>query len=267
MHFRNRTRLIRIAALLLSGLTQARGETAAERLVHATFKIFNPESTATGFLLRDPAPETARTNVILVTAAHALRKAKGDHVLLVCRVQDAAGAWSRHDHKILIRSGTNELWTSHPGQDVAAIRCALPPHVRFEALPREALADETAAQQAGLTVGSRLLIACYPFRTEANKAGFPLLREGLVSGYPLFPAAANPTVLFSAPTFAGDSGAPVALAARDDAPPRIVGLVITRTQQNDRLKSSEWDLTFKRDMHLGSLLHAAFILETLNLLP
>ena len=252
------------AALLLPCLTRA--ETAAERLMSATFKIFNPDSTATGFLLCDESPDAARTNVILVTAGHALQKAKGDHVLLVCRVKDAQGAWQRLDHKVVIRQGTNALWTCHPSQDVAVIRCALPPHARFEALPQTALADEAQAAGAGMTIGSRLFYVGYPHRTEANSAGFPLFREGVVSGYPLFPATLYPMFLFSASTFAGDSGAPVALADAGLEKPLIVGLVTTRTQQNDKLNSAEWDITFKRDMDLGSILHASFILEALRLL-
>lgn len=250
------------AALLLPCLSQA--ETAAERLMRATFKIFNPQSTATGFLIRDTAPDAAATNVILVTAGHAFQKAKGDHILLVCRVINSQGHWERYDHKILIRTGTNALWTCHPSQDVAVIRCALPPHAVFEALPQESLADEAKAAAAGLTVGSGFFFAGYPYQTEANSAGFPLYRQGFVSGYPLFPAERYPAFMVSALTFAGDSGAPVALAGADGTPPLIFGLVIARTQQNDKLKSDEWDITVKRDMGLGSVLHAAYIRETIS---
>lgn len=252
------------AALLLPCLSHA--ETAAERLMQATFKIFNHDSTSTGFLVRDPSPDAARTNVLLITAEHTFAKAKGESVLLVCRVRDAQGAWQRLDHKVLIRQGTNALWTRHPSQDVAAIRCALPPQAAFESLPLTALANEAASKEAGLTVGSRLIYFGYPYRTEANAAGFPLFREAVVSGYPLYPASRYPLFLFSASTFAGDSGAPVALADTGNKEPLVIGLVATRTQQNDRLKSPEWDVTFKRDMDLGSLLHAAFIRETIALL-
>ncbi len=256
--------LLLAAALLLPCLSQA--ETATERLIQATFKVFNSGSTATGFLVRDPAPDAARTNVLLVSAGHTFTKAKGESVLLVCRTKDSQGAWQRLDHKVTIRNGTNDLWTCHPSQDVAVIRCALPPQAVFEALPLAALADEKTAEARGLTVGSRLFYFGYPHRTEANGAGFPLYREGVVSGYPLFPITQYPLFLFSAPTFAGDSGAPVALADGGSQPLLIIGLVNTRTQQNDHLKSDEWDVTFKRDMNLGSLLHAAFIRETINLL-
>ncbi|MEI7898650.1 MAG: trypsin-like peptidase domain-containing protein [bacterium] len=252
------------AALLLPCVSQA--ETTAERLMQATFKVFNPSSTATGFLVRDPAPGAARTNVLLVTTQHTFVHAKSDHVLLICRRKNEAGAWQRLDHKILIRQGTNTLWICHPTQDVAVLRCTLPPQAVFEALPQTALADAKTAEARGLTVGSRLFYFGYPYCTEANPVGFPLLREGVVSGYPLFPATLYPLFLISAPTFAGDSGAPVALADTEDQQPLIIGLVVARTQQNDHLKSPEWDVTFKRDIDLGSLLHAVYIRETIDLL-
>ncbi len=241
----------------------SRAETPAEQLLQATFKVFNSASTGTGFLIQDPAPEATKTNVLLVSARHTFRKAKGDYVLLVCRRKDAQGEWQRYDHKIMIRNGTNALWTCHPSQDVAVIRCTLPQQAIFASLPLKALADVASATNAGITVGSRFFFCGFPHRTEANQAGFPLLREGMVSGYPLFPVQKYPSVLFSAPTFAGDSGAPVALLDTDRPTPLVIGLVITCTQQNDKLKSEEWDVTFKRDMNLGSFLHAVFIRETI----
>jgi hypothetical protein len=259
-----RRSLLLVASLALSCVSRA--ETAAERLMQATFKVFNTSSTSTGFLVRDHAPDAARTNVLLVSAGHTFAKAKGDSILLVCRVKNEAGAWQRLDHKILIRNGTNTLWTRHPSQDVAVLRCTLPPQAIFDAMPQTALADGQAAEARGLTVGSRLFYFGYPFRTEASSAGFPLLREGVVSGYPLFPTALYPMFLISAPTFAGDSGAPAALADAAGQPLLVIGLVARRTQQNDKLKSDEWDLTFKRDMSLGSLIHAAYIRETISLL-
>lgn len=255
-----------LLAVALHVSCRSQAETPAEQLTQATFKVFNPGSTATGFLVSDTAPTAGRTNVVLVSANHTFANAKGDHVLLVCRMRDADGAWRRFDHKIVIRQGTNALWTCHPSQDVAVIRCALPPTAVFEALPRAALADRASAEARGLTVGSRLFYVGYPHRIEANAAGFPVFREGVVSGYPLFPVERQPRFLFSASTFAGDSGAPVALSEAAEPAPLIVGMITSRTQQNDKLKSEEWDVTFKRDVDLGSLLHAAFIRETLDLL-
>ncbi|MDR2849838.1 MAG: serine protease [Verrucomicrobiota bacterium] len=259
--------LITLSMLCVWGAAAVRAEPAAERLMNATFKIFNPDSTATGFLVRDPAPDAPRTNVVLVTANHVFSKAKGDHVLLVCRVRDEAGGWRRLDHKVPIRDGTNALWTCHPSQDVAVIRCRLPPQAVFDALPAEAVADEKAAVASGLSIGDALFYCSYPHRIEADAAGFPLLRTGAVSGYPLFPVSGHPTVFFSGATFAGDSGAPVAVAAPGGEPPlRVVGLIVLRTQHNDHLKSDEWDLTFKRDIGLGSFVHAAYIAECLDAL-
>ncbi len=241
--------------------------TPAERLMHATIKIFNEKSTATGFFLQDDAPGATTTNLILVTANHVFTTAKGDHVLLVCRVKDDNGKWQRLDHKLPIRQDKKELWTRHHQQDIAVIRCQVPPNAIFEALPRGALADEAHAKRVGLSIGTQLFFCTYPYRTEASAAGFPLLRTAIVSGYPLFPVADYPTVFHTSPACSGDSGAPIAMLSNDEPYPfAIVGLVITRTQQVDHLKTDGWDVTFKRDINLGSFTHAAFVLETLDAL-
>ena len=261
------SRAIALLAVFLFLPQFLHAETTAERLLLATFKIFNPESTSTGFLVCDPSPTSSRTNVLLVTAGHTFAKAQGDHIFLVCRVRDAQGAWQRCDHKILIRSSTNApLWVCHATQDVAVLRCTLPPQAAFEALPLNALADAQALANRKVSLGTPLFFLGYPYRTEANSAAFPLLREGVVSGYPITPVKTYPTFFFSAHTFAGDSGAPVALQAAGNEPPLVVGIVITRTQQNDHLSSPEWDVTFKRDMGLGAILHATYIRETIALL-
>lgn len=261
-----RTYLLPLLGAALLTRAPSHAETAAESLMLATLKVFNQDSTSAGFLVRDTAADAVRTKVILVTAAHTFCKAKGDVVLLVCRVKNAQDDWERYDHKVAIRQGTNALWTCHPSQDVAVIRCDLPAKAVFDALPPEALADEATAVGAGLTVGSRLSFFSYPHQVEANNAGFPLYREGLVSGYPLFPARRYPQFLFSANTFAGDSGAAVALMRGDTQPPLVVGLVVARTQHNDTLKSPDMEMTVKRDLGIGSILHAAYIRETLALL-
>jgi len=240
-------------------------ESPEENLIHATFKVFNKASTGTGFLLRDPSPTATPTNVILITAAHAFKKASDDSVLLICRALGEDG-WKRFDHKVMIRNGTNELWTAHPTQDVAVIRCTMPPNAKFFALPMTAIATEAAAQAADLTVGSRLFYFGFPFQLESNPAAFPLLREAVVTAYPLFPVATYPTLYITAPTFGGDSGAPVAMRQPNTSIPLVVGLVVSRTHQNDRLSNEDWTIHFKRDMNLGSFVQAEYIHETLKLL-
>lgn len=241
-------------------------ETAAERLMHATHKIFNSGSTCTGFLVEDPRAGMGRTNVVLVSAKHAFVKAKGDHILLVCRIKDEQGCWQRYDHKVMIRKGSNALWTAHATQDVAVLRCTLPARACFETVKMSELADAAAVTNQ-LSVGSRFLYFAYPHRVEGGKEGFPILREGILSGYPFFPVERYPKVLISAPTFSGDSGAPALLECSDQQALLVIGIVITRTQQTDKLSSAEVELTFKRDMALGSILHATYIRETLGLLP
>jgi len=242
-------------------------QTPEENLIHATFKIFNVTNAGTGFLLLDPAPGASPTNVILVTAAHVFTRAAGEYIQLICRTEDETDGWKRYDHKIAIRDiNTNALWTAHHTQDVAVLRCTLPPHVKFSALPLSAIATEAGAKEAGLTAGTRLFYAGFPHRLESNSAAFPLLRDAMVTAFPLFPVSRYPTPFMTAPTFAGDSGAPVAMRQPDTATPLVVGLVVTRTRKTEKLSTDEFSIQFKRDLNLGSFVQAEFIHETLNIL-
>ena len=241
-------------------------QTPEENLLQATFKVFNKDSCATGFLLNDMSPDASPTNVILVTANHVFQKATGDSILLVCRIPDDEEGWKRFDHEVMIRNGADALWTAHPTQDVAVLRCMLPPDAKFFALPRIAIANEAGALASGLTVGSRLFYFGFPAQMEANAAAFPLFREALLTAYPLFPVSRYPTLFMTAPTFAGDSGAPVAMRQPETSIPLIAGLVVTRTHKNDVFANDDWNITFKRDLNLGSFVQAEYIQETLDLL-
>ena len=80
------SRVSLICAAALFAVRPLAAETPRERLLNATFNVFNSSSTATGLLAKDPDPRAANTNVLLVSAAHTFAKAHGDHVLLVCRI-------------------------------------------------------------------------------------------------------------------------------------------------------------------------------------
>lgn len=251
-----------MAACLAAG---ASAETPQEQLMNATLKIYNAKSTATGWLLRDERPDASPTNVVLVTAAHVLDSASGDNVLLVCRMKNDDGTWRRHDHPVTIRQNETNLWTSHGERDIAAIRCVLPPDALLKPLPQSALCGDERGEQEGVTIATPIFYTGYPCQIEANSAAFPIFRAGCISGYPLYPSRDNPHIFFSAPTFDGDSGAAVAVTGKDGAP-LIIGLVISRTRRDDKLKADGWKLTFNRDLNLGSFVQTAFILETLELL-
>lgn len=183
---------------------------APTRVVHATVKLFHPRSTATGFLVALPdSAEKQPGQCVVVTAKHVFEQATGETMILVLRKKEPDGAYSRRDHTITIRDKDKPLWAPHATADVAALKVTLPDNTSLVPLPYDSLADEAALRRAKLSVGGRLLTACYPARFEANSAGFPVTRNGGIASFPLWPVAKHPVFLLDVTAFAGDSGGPV----------------------------------------------------------
>jgi hypothetical protein len=219
---------------------------APTRVVHATVKLFHPRSTATGFLVALPdSAEKKPGQCIVVTAKHVFEQAVGETMILVLRKKEPDGAYSRRDHTIPIREKEKPLWAAHSTADVAALLVTLPDNTSLVPLPYNALADEAALRRAKLSVGGRLLTACYPARFEANAAGFPVTRNGGIASFPLWPVAKHPVFLLDVTAFAGDSGGPVywvpphTEATEGEASVRSLGIQPTTSDPANEEKGSQ----------------------------
>lgn len=218
--------------------------------MRATFKLFNKDSTATCFLLRDGG------DVFLVTAAHTVEKASGETSLLVLR--DRHGdAWKRRDEKVAIREGDKPLWTKHPDADLAVLKLAIE-------VPEEATLPVAAVKADGFPrFGDPVMLLTYPARVEANGAGFPIARRAIIASYPAEPMKEHPTFLLDATAWDGDSGGPV-FADAGDGRPQIVGLVIERINHVENIKSDRETRKIETPMGLSKALGAPLILDTLR---
>ncbi|MCB1131873.1 MAG: trypsin-like peptidase domain-containing protein [Verrucomicrobiae bacterium] len=233
-----------------------------DRMLGATFKFFHPASTSTCFLMRHGEEEA----LFLVTTAHTVEKTNGEKGTLVLRVPQEDGSYQRKDHEIPIRRGDDPLWVKHPQQDVAVLRLEEPLPVEVEALSSEVLASEEELRAAKVEVGTRLLVLTYPQRFEANGAGFPVARQAVFASPPLLPSKTHPTFLADYTTFAGDSGGPVFMETEEGSgEPMIVGLVLAQHHHVDKMKSEYEEREIRYPLGMGTVLHARYILETLEL--
>jgi hypothetical protein len=208
-------------------------------MMRATFKLFNKDSTATCFLLRDGG------DVFLVTAAHTVEKASGETSLLVLRDRDG-DTWKRRDEKVAIREA-----------DLAVLKLELE-------VPEEATLPVTAVKADGFPrFGDPVMLLTYPARVEANGAGFPIARRAIVASYPAEPMAEHPTFLLDATAWDGDSGGPV-FADAGDGRPQVVGLVIERINHVENIKSDRETRKIETPMGLSKALGAKLILDTIR---
>ena len=231
----------------------------ASRVVEATFKLYNADSTSACFLVRTPEPQPG---LWLVTSAHTVETTKGETAVLVLRKPEEDGSFSRRDHTIAVRKDEQPLWHRHATEDIAVLRLEEPLPVDVNAIPEDWLAVHADLAGLDIHVGSPLLVLSYPHRFEANSAGFPVARSGIFASPPRLPVASQPTYLANFDTFAGDSGAPVFIAQAPEQP-LIVGMVIAQIHHNETINGPSEDRVIRHPLNLGKVLHAEFIRQTL----
>jgi len=226
------------------------------QLINATVQIEQPNAdgtrtVGTGFLLDAPAPDgTPRT--VLVTAAHVYDKMPMAEVRIGWRYADATGAWKYDPQPLKVREGSRPLWTRHPDRDVAVMAIKAPPEFARAAIPVSWLAETTTFEERRLTPGDEMIAMGFPRGLSSNRAGFPILRFGRVSSYPLWPVAEFPTFLLDFTVFPGNSGGPVIVDRREG--PYVAGVLTQEVELN------------KERLEIGIVTHASFVREALALM-
>ena len=214
---------MRLAATLLAlgALAPAQEPGFADPVVAATHKLFNRASTGTCFLIK------ADGKTHLLTAAHVLERAKGEHSLLVARVPTPDGDFRREDRPIRLVADGKPTWRRHPKEDVALLTLDEATARGTQPLEILRVADAETFRRCRPAMGASIWTLTYPERLESSPSGFPLLRKGAVSSPTQLPAEKHPLFLADMPAFAGDSGGP-AFAVGPDGRPTVIGMVVKR---------------------------------------
>lgn len=233
-----------------------------EALVASTFKLFNKDSTATCFLMHQ---EDSVDQPIIVTAAHVLKNMTGDEALLVLRKTNDDGSHSRHDHKVKIRDGKKDLWIQHPKQDIAVLPFTPPENISCPTLPISTLLPKADFASIDLTICGQAFLLTYPERFEANGAGFPAARGATIASFPTGPAEHHPSFLADLSAFGGDSGGPVFVLRKKKELPIIIGVSIAQFHHDEKIKILREEGIRRHPLGFGKILHAQFVLETLEL--
>lgn len=250
-------------AVCLAVLVAGRGLAAdfADAVIGATFKLYHPDSTSACMLVSRGQDDPG---IYLVTTAHTLERTKGESVLLVLRERTESGAHRRHDHKILVRRGKEALWTRHPDEDVAALRIEAALPLPVEPLPVSALAEDRRLADEGLGTCSPLFLLTYPHRFEANDAGFPVARQGIIASHPFPAVGGKPRFVADFSAYAGDSGGPVFVRSKTGEA-LVIGIVLARFHHDEKVKTEVEERTIHHPLGLGSVLEARIVRDTLDL--
>lgn len=223
-------------ALLFLSQASVAGSEADEQLILATYKLFNEKSTATCLVVARPGKEEKKAARFIVTAHHVFDQMRGNTCQLVARTPEKNGAFTRKEFRIDIRQNAKNLWQKHPRHDLAVLR--LSDSVEINALPIESLVSDEALEK--IHTGDAVRLAVFPEQSEANGAGFPILRTGAIASFPLIPVKLHPTFLVDTTTWGGDSGGPVIHASQRSpgGHPLVIGFVHGMRNITDTVKES-----------------------------
>jgi hypothetical protein len=260
-----------LIAASLTGTAQATD--FATQALEATYKLFNKDSTATGFFVRiPPTPGNSGKGLVLVTAGHVLTKMSGDTAIIVLRQPAGDGSYRRRDFPVAIRAQQKPLWTAHPDQDVAVMRVELPAEAAVAGIPLDCLASEEVLKEVHLHVASPLCVLGFPTRFEANSAGFPVARHASIASFPLTPVKLYKTFLADFSTFNGDSGGPVFTSdsrlkeAAEAAPPLVIGMVLAQFRHDEKINTLYEERILHEPLGLANVLQAQYVRETIAML-
>ena len=244
-------------------------------LMNSTFKIQQDRKLGTCFILGRPM----RTNpkqayYVLITANHVLDSLPKDRANIILRTK-TGNSYSRLPHQIQIRRNGIPLWTKHPDVDVAAMYVDIPDEAYLTLLPMTFLASDSILSYFEVHPGDELFSLGYPYGAEANEAGFPILRSGKISSYPLLPVKLVKTFLFDFEVFGGNSGGPVYFVESNrvyagGTHTGIVQFIIGIAIQEKIMKEKSVTMTESREIFyklgLANVVHANFIRETIEML-
>jgi len=182
-------------------------------LMNSTFKIQDSKGfLGTVFILGQPKPKKKNplwASYVLVTANHVLNDMKGDSTTLFLRKQDSIGEFEKFSYKIRIRKNGTPLWVKHDSADVAAMYVTLPSSVKINLLSTTMLVTDETYKKIEIHPGDEFMCLGYPLGQESNEYGFPILRKGILSSYPLVPMKTTKQFLLDVQIFKGNSGGPV----------------------------------------------------------
>ena len=251
-------------------------EDLGTQLMLCTFKLTDGKTSGTVFILNRTAPNE-KPQSLLITAAHVLEQMKGDDATLAARKQATEDTYERHNVRLPVRKEGRPLWVRHADLDVAAMIVELPPEVNLPRLPAELLATDDSLKKYRVHPGDILRCIGFPHAAQfdANAAGFPVVRIGCLSGFPLLPTKITKTFLFDFNTFEGDSGSPVYFeeegrrSAGNEPENRvqlILGLVHGQHFVDEKFKMTYQSGETRHRMGLGIIIHASAIRDTIELL-
>lgn len=196
---------------LVAGTANLLAASAASSIMNSVVRISGRSKKSapvmgTGFLVQRTTSN--HRQAWLVTASHVFKMISGDTIDLLLRQKTANGVAQRTE-SFKIRLSGNPLYKTHSRFDLAALLIELPETADYSLLSMETLAEEKDFSRLDLGIGNRLLIYGFPYGESFRDTGYCIVRNGIISSFPLLPVAKYSSYLADFEVFEGYSGSPV----------------------------------------------------------
>jgi hypothetical protein len=253
-------RTILIIAAVAAVACEAHADIAVDAL-RATVRVDGGSQSGTAFLVAVPAESAASGTTLLVTAAHVFENMKAEACTVSFRAAEQ-DRFARLEARVAIREAERPLWIRHPDADVAILPVEPPAGADLTAFAASQIAAGSSFARGEVAVGQPVWVACFPAKTEANAAGWPILRRGTIASHPLAPIDRVKTFFVDYAHFGGDSGSAV-VVDRGGAP-LVAGLVIAMQRQTDHVTSPFEDKKVHTPLGLAIVAPADRILQVID---
>ena len=247
-------------------------------MMNSTCKIVGQNGViGTGFVMFQQHKENdSLQRYLLITAKHVLDNMSGDSAILFIRRKYIGGEYVKYPKRIQIRIRNVNYYVSHPSQDVAVLPIGLDDKASLVVIGTQLLLTEKGFADAYILPGDELFVLGYPLGFEANNVGFPILRSGRISSYPITPIERHPTFLLDFEVFPGNSGGPVYLSQMgrqigaktrfDRMYNYILGIVIEETKYLEVISTLDEKKTVAHKLSIAKVISSPVIIETIALL-
>jgi hypothetical protein len=126
----------------------------------------------------------------------------------------------------------------------------------------EQIAEVDLAESGGIGVGHEVCIPCFPIGTEANPAGWPVLRRGIIATHPLTPLSLAETFYVDSSSFGGESGAPVVWWQGDGV--HVIGVISSMQRQTEKTKTALEEKVTHLPLGLGIAVQSPLLKELMS---
>jgi len=266
---------------LIAGQFDLKEYDISTRLMRSTFKIQGKKangnnSIGTIFIVAEQSKKhPGRGYYVLITAAHVLEDIAEDNATIYLR-RIVDNTFVKYPYQIGIRDRGKPLWVRHPKVDVAAMRLVLPQEIDIHMITTNLFATDEMLNEFEIHPGDELFVLGYPYNVEANDAGFPILRSGKISSFPLTPTNKTLTLLLDFPIYSGNSGGPVFLYSQNRLYSNsthigivkfVIGVVSQELKVPEQLKTLNELIIREHKMGLAIIVHASFLKDLIEMLP